>query len=282
MDQSSEKSKIEAYSAADHAKTYRALTPDAARDTPQIRSDFETLMKDGFVILRDLLDRETLTAIKAEGLSLLGKTGRNPFEGVKTQRVYDVLSKTRTTDALAEHPRVLGLMDQLFAPNFLLSQSQIINIHPGEAAQTLHYDDGFYRIPRPRPALGFGTVWAIDDFTEENGATVIIPGSHTWGEDGMPDRADAKPAVMSAGSVVVFLGTTWHGGGQNQSDESRFAVTHQYCEGYLRQQENYLLELSVETVRSLSPQMQALVGYSVHPPFMGMVNGQHPLKTLAR
>jgi len=70
------------------------------------------------------------------------------------------------------------------------------------------------------------------------------------------------------------------GGGQNRSEAPRLAVTHQYCEGYLRQQENYLLELSRETVRSLSPQMRALVGYSVHPPFMGMVNGQHPLRVI--
>lgn len=77
-----------------------------------------------------------------------------------------------------------------------------------------------------------------------------------------------------------FLGTTWHGGGENHSDAARFAITHQYCEAYVRQQENYLLELSKSTVRSLSPELQALVGYSIYPPFMGMVDGMHPLRTL--
>jgi len=209
----SEKSKIETYSTADHAQTFRALTPGPERDTPSIRTDFDILMRDGYVVIQNLLDQGTLEAIKSEAAILLGKTGRNPFEGLQTQRVYNVLSKTRAIDALAEHPRILGLLDRVFEPNFLLSQSQIINIHPGEAAQTLHFDDGFYRIPRPRPALGAATIWAIDDFTEDNGATVIIPGSHEWGEDGMPNRKDTIAAVMPAGSVVMFLGTTWHGGG---------------------------------------------------------------------
>jgi ectoine hydroxylase-related dioxygenase (phytanoyl-CoA dioxygenase family) len=172
------------------------------------------------------------------------------------------------------------LLDRIFLPNYLLSQSQMINIQPGEAPQALHFDDAFYRIPRPRPALGAATVWAIDDFTAENGATVIVPRSHHWDAARLPARDEAIPAIMPAGSVVVFLGTTWHGGGHNRSASARFAVTHQYCEVYLRQQENYLLELSKSTVRGMSPQLQSLVGYSIHPPFMGMVDGRHPLKTL--
>ncbi len=271
---------MKAYGEKDHAKTHKALKAGPERDTPEIRADFDALMRDGYVIIKGLLSTQELAAIKSEGVPLLSHSGRNSFEGVKTQRVYNVLSKTRSLDKLAEHPRVLGLLDRIFLPNYLLSQSQIINIHPGEAAQALHYDDGFYRLPRPRPPLGAATVWAIDDFTAENGATVIVPGSHDWGADKLPSRSEAKPAIMPAGSVVVFLGTTWHGGGDNRSEAPRFAVTHQYCEAYMRQQENYLLELSKSTVRDLSPQMRSLVGYSIHPPFMGMVDGRHPLKTL--
>lgn len=271
---------MKAYGKKDHAGTYTALKAGPERDTPEIKADFDTLMRDGYVIIKGLLSKEECAAIKAEGFPLLAHTGRNSFEGVQTQRVYNVLSKTRVIDNLAEHPRLLGLLDRLFLPNYLLSQSQLINIHPGEAPQALHFDDAFYRIPRPRPPLGFATVWAIDDFTAENGATNIVPGSHAWGADKLPTRQDAIPAIMPAGSVVAFLGTTWHGGGQNRSEVPRFAVTHQYCEVYMRQQENYLLELSKSTVRELSPQMRALVGYSIHPPFMGMVDGRHPLKTL--
>ncbi|MCK0163251.1 phytanoyl-CoA dioxygenase family protein [Marinobacter sp. S6332] len=268
------------YKKGDHAKTHRRLKPGAERNTLEVGQDFEKLMRDGYVIIENLIPLETCATIKEEGLALLGQTGRNPFEGHQTQRVYNVLSKTRATDQLAVHPRILGLMDRLFEPSFLLSQSQIINILPGEAPQGLHHDDAFYRLPRPRQPLGAATVWAIDDFTEDNGATVIVPESHLWGSDRHAKRADAIPAVMPAGSVVFFLGTTWHGGGKNTSSHARFAVTHQYCEAYMRQQENYLLELSKETVRSMCPELQALVGYSIYPPFMGMVEGMHPLRLL--
>ncbi len=273
---------VRAYGEADHAGRHKRLQPDQARNTPEVEADFNTLMRDGYVIIENLISRDTCEAIKADGLALLKQTGRNEFEGHKTQRVYDVLSKTRMTDALATHPRILGLMDRLFQPGFLLSQSQIINILPGEAAQGLHTDDYFYRIPRPRQALGAASVWAIDDFTEENGATVVIPGSHEWGEDRTGQREEAMSAVMPAGSVIFFLGTTWHGGGQNRTDQARFGITHQYCDAFCRQQENYLLELSKDTVRQLSPELQSLVGYSIHAPFMGMVTGMHPLRTLDR
>ncbi len=268
------------YRDGDHATRYkqRGITDD--RDTPLIHQNYETLMRDGYVILENLIKPKQIETIKSEGLPLLKHHGRNPFEGQKTQRVYDVLSKTRVTDALAIHPRILGLLDKIFRPNYLLSQSQMINILPGEAAQMLHHDDAFYRIPRPRPAMGAATIWAIDDFTQDNGATVVIPGSHLWDDAQTPSREHTIQAVMPAGSVLFFLGTTWHGGGANQTNKSRFALTHQYCEGYLRQQENYLLELSKETVRALSPELQALVGYSIYPPFMGMVNGQHPLRLI--
>lgn len=268
------------YRTKDHAVTHPQLKPGPERSSPEIEQDFELLMRDGYVIMENLIPEETCLAIKEEGQCLLNHTGRNSFEGRQTQRVYNVLAKTRMTDALAVHPRILGLMDRLFEPGFLLSQSQIINILPGEAPQALHHDDAFYRLPRPRQPLGAATVWAIDDFTEDNGGTVIVPGSHRWGDDRTAERSEAIPAVMPAGSVVFFLGTTWHGGGDNRSQAARFAITHQYCEAYVRQQENFLLELSKETVRDLSPELQALVGYSIYPPFMGMVEGMHPLRTL--
>ncbi len=180
---------VRQYNKEDHAKTHRQLQPGPERNTPEIVQDFDILMRDGYVIIENLIPRETCTAIKQEGLALLGQTGRNQFEGHQTQRVYNVLSKTRATDQLAVHPRILGLMDRLFEPGFLLSQSQVINILPGEVPQGLHHDDAFYRLPRPRQPLGAATVWAIDDFTEDNGATVIIPGSHRWGDDRQPEQS---------------------------------------------------------------------------------------------
>lgn len=273
---------IKDYSGKDLANTFKQLEPSADRKSKEISRDFETLMRDGYVIINDLISREQCREIKNQCLPLMMHTGRNKFEGQKTQRLYNVLSKTRCTDSLAEHPRILGLMDLLFRPNYLLSQSQVINILPDEKQQASHYDDAFYQIPRPRPPLGAASIWAIDDFTEDNGATVVYPQSHHWDGSRRPDSEQAVKAVMPAGSVIFFLGTTWHGGGENQSDLPRLAMTHQYCEAFMRQQENYLLELDKGTARSLSPVMQALVGYSIYPPFMGMVDGKHPLRVLAK
>ncbi len=265
---------------SDLAAKHRAYRPGPERTSPAVEADFAVLQRDGYVIIEGLLDHDDVASIRAAVTPLLDRFGRNTFEGTKTQRVYNVLAKTEAIDRLADHPRVLGLMDRLFLPNFLLSQAQVINLCPGETPQMLHPDDGFYRIPRPRAPLGAATIWAIDDFTADNGATLVVPESHEWGDDRRPSPAETIKATMPAGSVLVFVGTTWHGGGQNTTESPRLAVTCQYCEPYLRQQESFLLELSRDRVRAMSPALQSMVGYSIMPPFMGMVDGKHPLRLL--
>jgi hypothetical protein len=250
------------------------------RDLPETEADHAALMRDGYVIIERLLDAKTCEAIRAESCRLLGATGRNRFEGLKTQRVYNVLAKTRIFDDLIDHPRLLAVIDHIFEPNYLLSQAQIINIQAGEDAQPLHSDDGFYKIPRPRPALGVAAIWAIDAFTAENGATDIIPRSHLWGADTQPTRDQTIPCVMPEGSVVIFLGTLLHGGGANRTTRDRLAFTNQYCAPWLRTQENFFLEVPRDVVRTLRPTIQSLLGYSVYPPFMGMVDSMHPKRVL--
>jgi ectoine hydroxylase-related dioxygenase (phytanoyl-CoA dioxygenase family) len=265
----------------DLASRHKRYTPaEEAPFADQIQADFETLKLQGYVVIENVLTTEELELIRGEVSPLLDDVGRNNFEGLKTQRVYNVLEQTRAIDDLAVHPRVTGLLDRLFQPNYLLSQAQIINILAGEEAQTLHYDDGFYPVPRPRPAFGAATIWAIDEFTSDNGATVVIPESHTLGDEPITDRNLAIPVTMPAGSVVFFLGTLWHGGGANQTDNSRLAVTCQYCEPWLRPQENFFLELSKDTLSKIPEALLSMVGYSIHPPFMGMVNGMHPKRVL--
>lgn len=259
---------------------YKSLKPSKERSGPKVNRDFEILMNTGYVIIKSLIDRKKVDEIRADIVPQLSYRGRNTFEGTKTQRIYSLLSKTRTIDRLADHPRILGLLDKLFLPNFLLSLTQAINILPGENAQLLHTDDSFYQIPRPRPPLGVATIWALDDFTEANGATLIVPGSHEWPQGRRGTEKEVIPTIMPAGSVVVFLGTTWHGGGESRSETPRLAVTCQYCEAYMRQQENFFLEIPSEMALSLSPEIQAMIGYSIMPPFMGMVDGRHPLRLL--
>ncbi|MEQ1865426.1 MAG: phytanoyl-CoA dioxygenase family protein [Micropepsaceae bacterium] len=251
------------------------------RDLPETDADLAALMRDGYMIIERLIDAATCAAMRAESRRLLGATGRNSFEGLKTQRVYNILAKTRIFDDLIDHPRLLAVLDRIFEPNYLLSQAQIINILPGEQGQPLHHDDGFYKIPRPRPALGVAAIWALDDFTAENGATDIIPQSHLWADTTQATRDQAIPCVMPEGSAVIFLGTLIHGGGANRAAHGRLAFTNQYCAPWLRTQENFFLEVPRETVRTLRPTIQSLLGYSVHPPFMGMVDSMHPKRVLS-
>lgn len=236
----------------------------------------------GYVIIHDLLSRETMAGIKEAARPFLEYDGRNEIEGHKTRRIYSVIEKTLACNPLVEHPLILALLDQILMPNYLLSQLQVIDIHPGEVRQPLHHDDGFYPLARPRAAVSAATIWAIDDFTEENGATLVLPMSHRWGAR-MPTEADQRdlvPAVMPAGSVLFFLGTLWHGAGANRSAATRMAATAQYCEPWARQQENYSLAISRERAKLCSPTVQAMLGYSMLFPFIGFVDGRDPKRLL--
>ena len=270
------------YISGDNAGKYRQTTCKTAQQIPVevTQADLAQIEKQGYVIIENVLSAQELATIKAEIGPLLKETGRNSFEGYKTQRLYAVLTKTRVLDLLVDHPRILAILDQMFMPNYLLSQLQVINLLPGESGQPLHYDDGFYPIPRPRAGLGAASIWAIDDFTETNGATVIVPNSHTWDDERKPQPEEAISAVMKAGSVLFYPGTLWHGGGANQSSANRLAVTCQYCEPWLRTQENYFLGTPLEVVAEVSEDIRRMLGYSIHPPFAGMVNGMHPKRLL--
>lgn len=235
----------------------------------------------GFVILPRLLGSTEIDALKAALAPYeAGRPmGRNDFEGERSQRVYSLAAKGTPFLALAEHPRVLRLLDALLEKNFLLSTFQSIRLHTGETPQAWHTDDAFYPSPRPRGTQGVSCIWAIEDFTDDNGATELIPGSHSWGMEHPDDRGhEVVRAVMPAGSVVVFDAGTWHRGGGNVSRTTRLAISPQYCQPWLRQQESQLLVVPPELARSCSPRMRAMLGYSIHPPFLGQVEGMHPLR----
>jgi ectoine hydroxylase-related dioxygenase (phytanoyl-CoA dioxygenase family) len=272
-------------------------------------TELDAIHERGYVILEGLLDGGELAELRAALRPHLQDhgVGRNNFEGYATERVYALVGKGAAFARLAEHPRVLALCDALLEPNYLLTASQAIRIYPGETPQPWHVDDGFYRIPRPRPPVSISTIWAIDPFTSDNGATQLVPGSHAWADapleqlvaelareiaerhaDRTPRRA-ATPsafanlvvdATMAAGSVIVFAGTLLHRGGENRSRAPRLAISHQYCQPWARQQENFTLAVPREQARALSPRVQAMLGYSIHPPFMGHVGGVHPARLL--
>jgi ectoine hydroxylase-related dioxygenase (phytanoyl-CoA dioxygenase family) len=244
-------------------------------------ASLDRLRDEGFVVVENALSKDRVAQLRRALDPHFEEQlyGRNPFEGHKTQRVYGLLQKTRDFDALIEDGRVMTACRE-YLGDYLLTAAHAILIHPGETAQSLHADDSFYPFPRPREPLGISTMWALDDFTDKNGATRLVAGSHRWGDERPGDDTRSAIACMPAGSLLIFLGTLFHGGGDNASESSRLGVTIQYCPGWARQQENYVLGVPAETARNLSPTVQALLGYSIHPPFMGHVNGLHPKKAL--
>jgi hypothetical protein len=272
------------YASADLAGTFKSTAGTQARvDRGVLDEAMKVLDRDGYVVFERLIPEDEIDAIRADVLPRLDRrVGRNNFEGFRTRRLYAVLEKTFACNALVEHPLALGLLDRILEPNYLLSALQVIDIATDEAQQPLHHDDAFYTWPRPRRPLGAATVFALDPFTEDNGATVVIPGSHTWG-DRLPDEADEKKkvsVVMPKGSMLFFLGTLWHAGGANRSSSTRACVTAQYCAPWCRQLENLSLSISKARVRECSEHVQRLLGYSVHIPFMGLVDGVHPKRLL--
>jgi ectoine hydroxylase-related dioxygenase (phytanoyl-CoA dioxygenase family) len=288
----------------DQAKSPGSLQPSSpwlqGRSLEDWRDEFD---RRGFVIFERVLPAEKVAAIRAALAPHLGRDlkGRNDFEGLHTNRVYALLAKAPVFAELVIHPLVLAFVEAELGPSCLLSAYLAINLHPGETVQPWHTDDGGARLPRPRPALGVSTFWAIDDTTETNGSTEVIPASHLWDErriegaatpadfnarsaldqDRDPGyRADAVKLAMPSGSLAIAKGTLWHRGGSNRSASSRLIVTPQYCAGWVRQLENMCLAVPPEVAENLPERARELIGYSIHPPFMGYVDGVHPKRLL--
>lgn len=227
--------------------------------------------------------------------------GRNVFEGVASNRIYAMLGKDPAFSDLVTHPLQLAFAEKELGKSCLLSACLAINLHPGETVQPWHMDDDHCRQPSPRKALGVSTFWSIDPMTEDNGATEIIPGSHKWGKvelngaNSISDfttkgssnqnidpgaHEDAIKVVMPAGSLMIAKGNLWHRGGANRSDKSRLIVTPQYCPGWMRPLETMLLAVPAEKAAALPKRVREMLGYSIHEPFMGYVDGMHPGRKL--
>jgi len=235
----------------------------------------------GYAIREGVLGPVEVAALRAALDPILDETptGRNPFEGFRTRRVYSPLAKTRALDELILSPWLEQLSTALLGPH-TLSSIIGIEIGPGEVAQEIHYDAAAYPLPRNHGEVVLNTMWALDDFTADNGATVLYPGSHLHPERTPP--ADVAPiqAVMPAGSVLFWPGRTFHGGGANHTDRSRFGVVIEFVAGWLRTHENIQASIPTSLARELPERLQELIGYHLYPDFLGYVDGRHPRKVL--
>ena len=240
------------------------------------------LAADGYYVVERFLDADRVAATKADLERVLAgtPTGRNDFEGWSTKRIYALFAKTRCFDDLAVDPLLWDVTSAVLGPHFQLSAPTGIQIGPGEPAQILHRDDTIYPLPHPHQEVVLNTMWAFDDFVEENGATRMVPGSHLWEPGRLPSQADTIPMEMPAGSVMFYLGSVWHGGGANQTDRPRLGVILEFIVSWMRAQENHLLAVPRDIAATLPERLQELLGYNIYPPFMGYVDGRHPKRVL--
>lgn len=250
-----------------------------------LATHIERLDRDGYTIVRDAFDpalarelHEHIDELERElGIGFAG----NGFEGRATTRVYNLLALGQLYQQVPVHPVVLPLMHHLLGGGCLISSISSITIHPGEVAQPIHADDQVIPIPKPHKAVTANSMWAITDFTEANGATRIIPGSHL--ADHSPEYGrhyDSICAEMPAGSILVWDGGLWHGGGANATDERRRGIAMNYCAGFIRQQENQQLGIPLSVLGTFSPELQELCGLGVYKGLIGHIDRRPPSSVL--
>ncbi|KAK3391283.1 phytanoyl-CoA dioxygenase [Podospora didyma] len=254
---------------------------------PTIRSLVERVLEDGYVVIPNAFSEQEALEALAEIDRLHGRApqvGRNFFDGYKTNRILALLGKTRVFDKFCLLPQVEALNDYFLDDDYLIYIMESITINPGEKAQTLHHDDAVTGLPRPRPHVTAATMIVLDDYTELNGATRVIPGSHKWDSNRFGQEHEAVPVVCPRGSVIYFLGTTWHSGGANKSAKPRRAATIQYCQPYIRPLEN--LMIAIDPRRALSGEIPKkivdMMGYRSAIPFVGYADGMNPKKATSR
>tara|TARA_B100000035_G_C20909810_1_gene513428 strand:+ start:121 stop:963 length:843 start_codon:yes stop_codon:yes gene_type:complete len=257
---------------------------------------------EGFCVIPELLDEAQLERQRQALAPWVdaGPMGRNVFEGTRTHRIYAMLAKDPVFAELVAHPVSLAWAEHFLGQSCLLSACLAIHLQPGESAQPWHTDDGHTSLTPPHDLLGVSTFWALDDTTVENGATEVLPGSHRWSETEFPgvlrdqdfatgadvagdpgSHPDAVKVIMPAGSLMIARGDLWHRGGANRSDTARCLITPQYCAGWLRPLESMLLSVPPERAAALPERVRELLGYSIHPPFMGYSDGMHPQRVLS-
>ncbi|KAH7144591.1 phytanoyl-CoA dioxygenase [Dactylonectria estremocensis] len=268
-------------------REYYQRKQKALPSDPKTRAHVEQVQKDGYVVIPNVFTEAQALAAIAEIDRLHGdapKVGRDAFDGFKTNRIFSLLGKTRVFDKFCLLPQVLALNEFFLDEDYLIYIMETIVINPGEKNQVLHHDDSVTRLPRPRPPVTAAIMVVLDDYTELNGATRIIPGSHKWGSDRLGEDHEAISAVCPRGSVVYFLGTTWHSGGANRSSKPRHAATIQFCQPYIRPLEN--LMLAVDPRRALSGEIPKkivdMMGYRSAVPFIGYADGMNPKKATRR
>ena len=239
-----------------------------------------TIREQGYAVVENFLREDTIAKIRAafnndvpitEMRAIGTKTGR-------TWRAHNLLAKTRAADSVFLDPRLRAIVDGVIGRYNQINVTTLFNTLPGETKQFLHQDDGLWPIPRPHPPFLCNALFAFDDFTRDNGATHLVPFSHTWTKP-VDQSVESIQIEMQSGSVVLWEGGVWHAGGANiTEDQERMGLFISHQVSYLRPQEIQLLSVPADVVRTMPQKLQRLVGY--HTFGLG-IDGRDPIDVLA-
>ncbi len=250
-----------------------------------VQAHIDRIDDQGYTVIENAVDDDLIGALSDDLLRLERDLGIVPadnlFEGTHTTRIYNLLAHGPNFGQIPIHPAILPVCEGVLDDGLLISSLSSIAIGPDETPQPIHADDQVIPLPKPHPPTVCNTMWALTDFTDANGATRIIPGSHKASES--PDlvtQYESIPAEMAKGSVLVWHGSLWHGGGANTTGERRVGIAMNYCAGYIRQQENQQLGLPVDLVRTFPFRLQQLVGYGIYRGLIGHIDKNVPANLL--
>jgi ectoine hydroxylase-related dioxygenase (phytanoyl-CoA dioxygenase family) len=226
------------------------------------------IKEDGAIILDNVISTEFMAALREETDPYMegSNLGADDFAGFKTTRTGGLMVRSAKCRELIAHQDILAASELFLKPycqRIQLHLTQIIRISPGETAQLIHRDRWAWGKHLAHVEPQFNTIWAITDFTSENGATQVVPGSTQWSDDVHISPDQIATAEMKAGSVLLYSGSVFHGGGENRSKHDRIGINITYTLGWLRQEENQYLTCPPEIAKDLAQPLQELIGYSM-------------------
>ncbi len=237
----------------------------------------EALARDAVVVVDELATHDQIDAISREMAPFIENTpvGSDDFSGRSTRRTGALVARSPSSRPLIQHPTVLDVAGRLLhrATSFQLHLTQTIAIGPDSPGQQIHRDQwafDFFEFPADHD-IQCNTIWAMTDFTEENGATRVIPGSQAW-DNGRHDVSETVPAEMTKGSCLLYTGKVYHGGGENRSNTTRTGLNITYCAAWLRQEENQYLSCPPEIAETLDDELLKLMGYRIGAYALGYID----------
>ena len=256
------------------------------KKTSSIKEIKEALKSDGALVVDNILSNEFVKKLREETDPYMESTP-NPedgFTGRLTTRTGGLVLRSEKCRDLIQNKVILSLCDKFlldYCERYQLHLTQIIRLKPGQKAQPIHRDRWAWgpHLSHVEPQLN--TIWALTDFTKTNGATRVAVGSPKWDDKRVVNESEIIQAEMSLGSVFLYSGSVFHGGGANESNEDRIGLNITYTLGWLRQEENQYLSTPPELAKDLEPKLQQLIGYSMGQYALGYYTppgkpGEHP------